>query len=199
MLANRSGVLWAILIVGVLAGFLLGKWRGKSESRDTFVDNPQLIKQIAELATLEVQGNAKLLESNTTVSKTFWNDLSDFLGERTLSVEIPYTAKYGTDLSKSDIEIVKKNKTTVKLELEKPALQSLELRVDKLQQFTKNGVFVFQKDDKLKMPIQKLYSETRKKLTENAENIKLAEAEVEKVINKFYATMGFEVTYLWKK
>ncbi len=195
---NKGNIIWLVLLVGIVAGFFLGKWKGRNETQDLFIDNPTLVKEIAELAVLEVDGNAKLSESNTNVSKSFWNDLSDFLGERTLNVEVPYVAKYGTKLSKSDVKIVKKKNKQVVVEIEKPVLLSLEIRLDRLQQFSKNGVFVFQKDDKLKLPVQKLYSETKKKLEKNTANIALAKKNIEDHLNQYYLTLGIEATYQWK-
>jgi len=195
---NKGNIIWLVLLVGIVAGFFLGKWKGRNETQDLFIDNPTLVKEIAELAVLEVDGNAKLSESNTNVSKSFWNDLTDFLGERTLNVEVPYVAKYGTKLSKSDVKIVKKKNKQVVVEIEKPVLLSLEIRLDRLQQFSKNGVFVFQKDDKLKLPVQKLYSETKKKLEKNTANIALAKKNIEDHLNQYYLTLGIEATYQWK-
>ncbi len=194
---NKGNLIWAILIVGLLAGFFLGKWRGKSEARDIYIDNPEMIKEIAELSVLEVDGVTKLTESNTAIQKSFWNDLGDFFGERTVSLEVPYTAKYGTNLAKSDIKVTRKDKKNIDVKLEKPALQSIEMRLDRIEQFSKNGVFVFQKDDRLKMPLQKLYTETKKKLTGNTANIKLAQEKVEKSLNKFFEPLGYIPHYVW--
>lgn len=196
---KRGNLLWALLIVGLAAGFFIGRWKGRSESVDVFINNPELVKQIAELAVLQVDGNARITESNASVSKSFWTDLSDFLGERTVSVEIPYTAKYGVDLAKSDLKLKKKKGKEVLVQLEKPDLQSFEMRIDRLQQQTKNGVFSFQKDDKLKIPMQKLYSETKKKLSHNTENIKLAKENIEKVLNKYFQELGLESEYQWQE
>lgn len=196
----RSGnIIWAVLVIGLAAGFFFGRWKGRGEVNETFVNNPELVKEIAELAVLEVDGNAKFTESNSSLSKNFWDDLGDFLGEKTLSVEIPYVAKYGVDLAKSDIRIKAKGKKEVQITLEKPALKSFELRMDRLQQQTKNGVFIFQKDDKLKVPMQKLYTETKKKLAENRDNIKLAQEKVESQLKKYFAALEITADINWTK
>lgn len=197
MTTSKVNVIWAVLIAGVLAGFFLGQYRGKNQSVVNIADNPEIIRQISELAVLEVTGNTKLTVTNTSISKSIWNDISDFFGERTLFLEVPYTAKYGVDLAKSDIN-VKADKKSIVITLEKPALQSMEMRLDKMQNFSKTGLFVLESDDKLKLPLQKLYAETKKKLTADKKNISDSKLKVEEELAKFYSNLNIEIKIKWE-
>lgn len=194
----KGNLLWALLIVGAVVGFLIGRQAGKSDVRAEMIDQPELIKEIAELCVYEVDGTARLSESNTGLTRSFWNDLSDFFGERTLQLDVPYQAKFGVDLAKSDIKISGEKKK-VRISLEKPALKSLELRLDRINEFSKNGLFVFQKDNRLKLPLQRLYAETRDKLANKTEyRIKCQEL-IEKQLGLFYSKLGVELSVSWVK
>jgi hypothetical protein len=192
----KGNLLWALLIVGAVVGFIIGRQAGKSDLRSEMIDQPELVKEIAELCVFEVDGTARLTESNTDLSRTFWNDMGDFFGERTLQLDVPYQAKYGVDLAKSDIKISGEKKK-VKITLEKPALKSLELRMDRMQEFSKNGLLVFQKDNRLKLPLQKLYAETKAKLANKAEYRVKSQELIELQLQKFYTKLGVELTVSW--
>ncbi|MCC7298675.1 MAG: DUF4230 domain-containing protein [Bacteroidia bacterium] len=194
----KGNVIWAILIVGLLAGIFIGKWLGRNDTSTTIVDNPTLVREISELASLEVTGSSRLTETNVT-EKGFWNSMQHFFDEETLLLDIPYTAKYGCKLTASDLKISKVNKGEIKIEIEQPALLSFEMRLDKMSQFSKNGLFIFQKDDKFKAPVQKLYNETKKKLEKETEYIKQAREKVEGILTRFYAPMKIAVKFAWKK
>lgn len=192
----KGNVLWAALVAGALIGFLLGKWNGKTSARADFADHVEIVKDIAELAVLEIDGMARLTESNSSMERNFWNDLSDFFGERTLQLDVPYQAKFGVDLAKSDLKIVRE-KGEVRITMEKPDLKSFELRLDRLKEFSRNGAFVFQKDNRLKLPLQKLYTETRKKLQNKDEYRLQSQAKIEQVMQHYYDGLDLKVKIKW--
>ncbi|MBL7812329.1 MAG: DUF4230 domain-containing protein [Bacteroidetes bacterium] len=194
---NKGNFIWALLIVGLFLGFLLGKWIGKRDITNIYTDNPEMVKQIAELSVLEVQGTSRLNQSNTDLNKSVWSDISDFFGERTLQLEVPYTAKYGVDLAKSDLKLKKTASRTLEITMEKPALRSFEMRLDKMQQFTKNGMFVFQKDDRMKLPVQKLYAETREKLSKHDDHLRECRNKIESVLSDYFKPLEVTVKIRW--
>lgn len=194
----KGNTLWLLLIVGALLGFLIAKLAFKSEITDVYIDNPSMIRQIAELSTLEVEGEAKLNESNVGKDKSIWEDIKNYFGERTLLLNIPYTAKYGCKMGDEDITVTKAGENEIKIVMSEPKLLSFEMRMDKMQQFTKNGAFVFQRDDKFKLPIQNLFNQTRTRLESGKENLKKAKENIQKILTTFFKPAGIKVTINFK-
>lgn len=194
----KSSTLWFLIAIGALIGFLIAKLAFKNEITDVYVDNPSMVKQITELSTLEVQGEARLNESNTAGDKSVWQDLKNYFGERTLLLNIPYTAKYGCKMGDDKISVTKAGENQLKITLSQPSLLSLEMRLDKMQQFARNGAFVFQKDDKFKLPIQNLFSQTRTKMETDVQNQKKARENIEKTLSDFFKPAGIKITLDFK-
>lgn len=194
----KANTLWFLIVIGALVGFLIARLAYKNEITDVYVDNPTMVKQITELSTLEVQGEARLNESNTGGDKSVWQDIKNYFGERTLLLNIPYTAKYGCKLGDDKISVTKAGENQLKITLAPPSLLSFEMRLDKMQQFARNGAFVFQKDDKFKQPIQNLFSQTRTKMETDAQNQKKARENIEKTLSDFFKPAGIKITLDFK-
>lgn len=194
----KGNTIWLLLVVGALLGFLIAKVALKTNVADVYINNPSMVRQIAELSTLEIKGEAKLNESNIGKDKTVWQDIKNYFGERTLLLNIPYTVKYGCKLGEKDIKVEENGKNAIKITMQQPELLSFELRADSMQQFTKNGLFVFQKDNKFKDPLQNLYNKTRQSLQKNTEYIQKARENVIKIMEQFFKPAGISVTCQFK-
>ncbi|MCH5599463.1 DUF4230 domain-containing protein [Niabella ginsengisoli] len=72
--------------------------------------NDVLIKQIAELSALEVQGNASIKSSNIKDDGSVSDNFKKLFMERTFNISVPYVAKYGINLNNQKINIEEKNK-----------------------------------------------------------------------------------------
>lgn len=194
----KGNTIWFLIVIGALLGFLIARLAFKTNVTDTYIDNPSMIKQIAELSTLQVDGEAKLTESNIGSDKTIWQDIKNYFQERTLLLNIPYAVKYGCKLGDSDIMVKSDSKNELTITMSEPKVLSFEFRMDKLQQFSKNGAFVFQKDDRLKAPLQNLYNQTKTKMETNAENLKKAKENIQKILSSFFKPAGIKVSINFK-
>lgn len=189
----KGNVIWALLIVGVFLGFLVGLWYFKTETKTEFINNPQSIKAIAELSTLEIESTAEYSESNLTENKSIWYDMRDYFTERTILLKLPYQAKFGIQLTEKEVKIKRENNTTVLIEIPKPTLLSFSPRLDRMNQYSKNGAFVFQKDNKFLDPLKKLYSETESKLKKDSNLIQQSEEKVIAVLKKIYQPLNVDI------
>src|SRR5690606_34551439 len=96
---------------------------GKSTVNEKAVNNVLLIREIAELASLEVQGTATFRQSNVSNSGEWSDNLKRVFAENTAWVSVPYIAKYGVDTDSSNFHLTVKD-TTVFIRLPQPKLLS---------------------------------------------------------------------------
>ena len=61
---QRNSLLIILILLVTVAFYFLGKKNGASDLKISMVENVEMIKQIAELAALDVTGNVKLKISN---------------------------------------------------------------------------------------------------------------------------------------
>jgi len=94
-----------------LAFYLLGKKNGAGQTKTDIIQNVEIVKQIAQLSSLEVNGTTKITVTNKGDNAGFWNKVKNYFAENTLQVTVPYEAKYGVDMSNQKIEIDKKAQT----------------------------------------------------------------------------------------
>lgn len=91
------------IAIGVLA-YLLGKKNGTKTTQQVAL-NVALVQEIAELASLEVQGTATIKTTNIANDGTVTDAFKKMFAERTATISIPYTAKYGVALKGQQITI----------------------------------------------------------------------------------------------
>ena len=140
---QRNGCLmFVVLIFGIalaVMAYFLGKKNG-TKTIDSVAMNNVLIQQIAELSSLEVQGTASIKSTNIANDGSMTDELRKLFLEKTVNLTIPYVAKYGVDLEKQTVSIEEKNKQ-VYIVLPNPKLLSYELRMDKADAMTRQGLF----------------------------------------------------------
>lgn len=178
------------LIIGVLA-YLLGK-KNASKTIDNIAMNRVLVQQIAELSSLEVQGNASIKSTNIQNDGTISDEFKKLFMERTLNITVPYVAKYGVDLGKQNINIEEKNKQ-VYVVLPDPQLLSYELRLDKVNAMTRKGLFETGNEEAYNKAVQKLYSQSRSQLENSPGYKQQAREKIRSIIESYYAPMNLKV------
>lgn len=179
-----------VVIIGLLAYFL-GK-RSASRVVDNIVMNNVLIKQIAELSSLEVRGNANMKSSNITNDGSLTDSFKKLFLERTFNISVPYTAKYGIDLGKQNINVKEKDKQ-VYVVLPSPGLLSYELRLDQSSTISKKGLFETNDEEAYNRLIQKLYTQSRAQLENNEVYKQQSKQKIKKIIEDYYAPLNFKV------
>ena len=190
-----------ILLLALIAtvagvGFYIGNLFG-NRTVENYTQHTDIIKEIAELSTLEVKGIASLNQTNVT-DGSIWSSISNYLGEKTILLNIPYTAKYGCKLGDTSIRVKDLGGKRVEIVLQNPGLLSYEMRLDQMRQLSKNGLFILSKDDKFSKPQKKLYKETRTKLEGNEEHIANARTRVEEVLTRLMQANGLKATFTWQ-
>ena len=192
---QRNGCLLAILFIfgialGVMAYFL-GKKNGNKTIESVAMNNV-LIQQIAELSSLEIQGTASIKSSNIMNDGSITDELRKLFLERTVNITVPYVAKYGVNLDKQNITIREKNKQ-VYIVLPTPGLLSYELRLDKADAMTRNGLFEGGNDSKYTAVQKKLYAQSRAQLEQNTAYIQQTKDKIRTIIQSYYEPMNFKV------
>ncbi|MEI9935360.1 MAG: hypothetical protein WDM71_11055 [Ferruginibacter sp.] len=95
---------WLFLLVFTLlliSIYFLGKKNGNTEEKVTIIQNVAAITQIAELSALEAKGTTTIKLSNAADQSNWWSSIKNYLVENTLQITVPYTAKFGVDMTQS--------------------------------------------------------------------------------------------------
>ncbi|MGC4233734.1 MAG: DUF4230 domain-containing protein [Niabella sp.] len=179
-----------ILIIALLAYFLGRK--SASKTVDNMIMNDVLIKQIAELSALEVQGNASIKSSNIANDGSITDYFKKLFLERTFNISVPYVAKYGINLERQHINIEEKNKQ-VYIVLPDPELLSYELRMDRMNAASRKGLFESNDEEAYSRLIQKLYAQSKAQLESNTNYRQQSKEKIRKIIQDYYAPLDYKV------
>src|SRR6188768_3317631 len=120
-----------IILALIYGGYELGKKMGKNDVRTELIENYSFVREIAELASLEVSGTSTFTATNIANDGSFSDAFKKFFAEQTVHLSLPYTAKYGVDLHDSSMRIVRKD-SVIEIHLPQPRLLSYELRLDRM-------------------------------------------------------------------
>ncbi len=184
-----------VISIGLLAYFL-GK-RSASRVVDNIVMNNVLIKQIAELSSLEVRGNATIKSSNISNDGSLADSFKKLFLERSFNISVPYTAKYGIDLGRQNINVKEKAKE-VYIVLPDPQLLSYELRMDQSLAVSKKGLLETADEETYNRLMQKLYAQSRTQLENNETYRRQSKQKIKKIIEDYYAPLQYKVHITFK-
>lgn len=181
-----------LLIALCMAMYFLGKKSGTTEVKATIINNTQLVKQIAELSSLEVTGTTTAKISNVSEESGIRNNLKNYFAENTLQVTIPYIAKYGVDVSKASVSI---NDTDTALVIKLPSCRmlSLQLVLDKMEIMNQTGLFASTTIADMKAAEQQLYSTAQGQLSNNAALLEKTKQHITEIYNEYYKPLGYKV------
>ena len=183
---------WIVVILLVVFIFWLGQWFGSKKVNQSILSNSLIVREIAELASLEVQGNASIKRSNVDNSGGWWDNLNKVLAENTVWVTVPYTAKYGVNIDDKNFTVTLKEKRVV-VQLPAPALLSYELRLNQMETANKKGWLMFSDDETYTDVQKKLYETSREQLKQNNIYIEQSKEKVRQIIGNYYKPLGYEV------
>lgn len=174
-----------ILALLILLVFWLGKQFGSRSTSQEVLSNSMVVREIAELASLEVQGVASIKRSNLENNGDWTDNLKKVFLENTIWVSIPYLAKYGVDVNEQNFRVsATANKITVRLPV--PKLLSYELKVDKMETSNRKGWFLFQDDETYTDVQKKLYQTSRTQLESNAIYLQQSKDKIRRIITQYY-------------
>jgi len=183
---------WIVVILLIVFIFWLGQWFGSKKVNQSILSNSLIVREIAELASLEVQGNANIKRSNLTNDGSWMDNLNKVFNENTIWVSVPYTAKYGVDIDDKNFTVTLKEKRVV-VQLPAPALLSYELRLSQMETANKKGWFVSENDETYTDVQKKLYETSREQLKENNIYLEQSKEKIRQIIGNYYKPLGYEV------
>jgi len=169
----------------VLIVFWLGKQFGGNTLREDILSNNMIVREIAELASLEVQGNASIKRSNLENDGGWSDNLKKLFLENTIWVSIPYLAKYGVNINDKNFKVAVNDKK-ITVMLPQPQLLSYELKVDRMETSNRKGLFLSQYDETYTEVQKKLYQTSRGQLASNATYIQQSKEKIRKIITQYY-------------
>lgn len=166
--------------------FWLGKRFGTVNVSEQVISNSTIVKEIAELASLDVQGTSSIKRSNIEDSGGWSDNLKKAFLENTVWVSIPYQAKYGVNIDSSQFKVEVTNKKII-IRLPEPKLLSYELKVDRMETANRKGWLLFQDDETYTAVQKKLYQTSRDQLQNNKMYIQQSKDKIRKVMEQYYA------------
>ncbi|MEC5142832.1 DUF4230 domain-containing protein [Chitinophaga sp. 212800010-3] len=177
------------LIAAILLGWLifwLGKRFGTTNVSQQVISNSTIVREIAELSSLDVQGSASIKRSNIENSGDWTDNLKKAFLENTVWVTIPYEAKYGVNVDEKLFKVQLTDKKIL-IHLPAPSLLSYELKMDRMETSNRKGWFLSQ-DDETYTDVQKsLYKTSRAQLENNPVYIQQSKDKIKKVMEQYYA------------
>jgi hypothetical protein len=173
-------ILFALLI------FWLGKRFGSTNVSQQVISNSTIVKEIAELASLDVQGSASIKRSNIENSGEWTDNLKKAFLENTVWVTIPYQAKYGVNIDDKLFKVQMTDKKII-ISLPAPRLLSYELKMDRMETSNRKGWLLSQDDETYTAVQKELYRTSRAQLENNPTYIQQSKEKIKKVMEQYYA------------
>jgi hypothetical protein len=177
------------LIAAILLGWLifwLGKRFGTTNVSQQVISNSTIVREIAELSSLDVQGSASIKRSNIENSGDWTDNLKKAFLENTVWVTIPYEAKYGVNVDEKLFKVQLTDKKIL-IHLPAPSLLSYELKMDRMETSNRKG-WLLSQDDETYTDVQKsLYKTSRAQLENNPVYIQQSKDKIKKVMEQYYA------------
>lgn len=188
----KNKLIFLLIASLLVAVYFLRRKSGTTEIKQTVINNVELVKQIAELSSLEVTGHTSVKLTNLSDRGSWWNKVKDYLTENTLQVTIPYEAKYGIDLNDKQIT-TKVTDTIIEINLPKCKLLSLQLLLNKLETMNQTGLLASTSIQDLAQAEQQLYNEAMAKLSNDNSLIQQAQQHIKTIFAKYYKPLGMVV------
>lgn len=189
---QRNSLLIILILLVTVAFYFLGKKNGASDLKISMVENVEMIKQIAELAALDVTGNVKLKISNKGDESGVWSRFKNYFSENTLMVTLPFEAKFGVDMSNQKMNIDTKANTAI-IYLPHCKLMSLQLKMDRMETMAQTGIFSSASMDDLVKAQKQLYTQALQNIEKNTAYISLAEKHINEIMQNYYKPLGYTV------
>lgn len=187
----QSLIVFILLVFALGGAYFLGNHFGAKKVKESFTENYNFIKEIAELASLEVNGTSEL-KVGAPFDNSVTSSIKKYFFENTAYLRIPYIAKYGVDLNNAKVMTTTTDSLLV-IHLMPVKLLSFELKMDKLQSMSQTGVFVADDKDVYQRMEKKLYIESKAQLSNKKNYIKAAELQITRVIQNYYLPTGYKV------
>jgi hypothetical protein len=185
-----------IIIALVYGGYQLGHRMGKNDTRSELIENYSFVREIAELASLEVAGVSTFTATNVANDGSFTDAMKKFFAEKTVHLSVPYTAKYGVDLGDSAVRIVRRD-SIVEIHLPPPRLLSFELRLDRMDATSREGLLFASRADLYTVFQKKLYTQSRAQLERNGAYQSQTGAGISRLLQEYFKAVGLRAVCIF--
>lgn len=179
-------VLIVALALTIVLVFWLGQRSGSRTVNEQILSNSLIVKEIAELATLEVQGTTSHKASNISNDAGWFNNMRRVFAENTVWITVPYTAKFGVDVNEQNFHI-EVTDSLVLISLPAPQLLSYELRLDQMETASRKGWLMFANDETYTDAQKKMYTVSRQQMVEKSIYSEQSKDKIRKVMAQYYA------------
>lgn len=188
--------LFSILIVVVAAcivAYTLGKKAGEADSETALIQNVSFVRDVAELASVEVGGTTTYKSTNAPEGATgIAASLRRALLEKSVTITAPYIAKYGVDLNAGNFRILRAD-SVVEVHMPHAKLLSFDLRLDRLENTAKKGLLLFNDDNFYIAFEKKMYAQSRAQMETSAIYLNRAEDRVCGLMRRYFGAVGLSV------
>jgi hypothetical protein len=185
-------IIWLVLVLTFVLVFWLGQRSGARIVNEQTLSNSLIVREIAELASLEVQGTATIKRSNLTNDGGWADNLRKVFAENTVWVTVPYTAKFGVNVNDQNFKVTVGEKEVL-VSLPATQLLSYELRLDQMETANKKGWFMFSDDETYTSVQKKMYTTSRQQIEQNSVYREQSKDKIRKIIAQYYAPFALTV------
>ena len=185
-------IIWLVLVLTLVLVFWLGQRSGARIVNDKTLANSLIVRQIAELASLEVQGTATIKRSNLANDGSWTDNMRKMLAENTIWVTVPYTAKFGVNVDDKNFTVAVGEKEVL-VALPATQLLSYEMRLDQMETANKKGWFMFSDDETYTDVQKKLYTSSRQEVEVNSAYREQSKEKIRKIIAQYYAPFNLTI------
>lgn len=196
---NLTSKLLGLLLLAAMGivAYTIGKQMGSKDTDTKLINNHSFVKNIIELAGLQVSGTTTFKSSNADTDGGFWAGIKNALAENTATLTVPYTAKYGVAMTDSTLQISVKD-SVVQLTLPATQLLSFELHMDRMETSTRKGLLVLEDDEYYQAFQKKLYADARTQLAANSSYLRQSQQRIEQILQQYYQPLGLQVKCVFK-
>ena len=188
--------LFSILIVVAatcIIAYTLGKRQGEANSETALIQNVAFVRDVAELASVEVGGTTTYKSTNAPANASGISAaLRKTFLEKSVTVSAPYVAKYGVDLTADNFQIIRVD-SGVEVRLPRARLLSFELRLDRLETSASKGLLLFNDDDFYTAFEKKMYAQSREQMESSTIYLRRAEDRVCGLMRRYFGAVGLPV------
>jgi len=179
-----------LFLIAYLA-YQYGVKKGNNKTKETIILHAQIVRNIAEIATLEVKG-VNEYQNNDFDNNSWYGGLRNLFVGRNIMVKVPYTAKYGVALqNKKYHQTFSDNK--VKIVLPEPELLSYEAHINEMQISTQLGILLEENAQNITSMQKQLYNDSKAQLQHDTAALALSKKKIVQMFQHFYEPMGVQV------
>lgn len=182
----------------LFAGYQMGRIFTERQNQTRLMENYSLVKEIAELASIEVKGTTAFTSTNVSNDGSITDDMKRLFFEKTVKLNVPFTAKYGVDLGDSTLRIIKID-SVLKVYLPQPRLLSYEIHLDAMATNNQKGWLQFQNDETYTAFQKKMYVQSRTQLENNGTYLQRSRDRVCALMQKYFAQANMHVLCVYQE